>query len=115
MNDTTKNDSSSIAKVNYILQIISTIIGITGIIAVIIAYVNRDDSDDWLQTHYRFQIRTFWISVIYITLGVLLLQVMVGLFILAFTFFWLVIRCAKGLKQLSNNEPVKNVESWFFA
>jgi len=115
MNDTTKNDSSSIAKVNYILQIISTIIGITGIIAVIVAYVNRDDSDDWLQTHYRFQIRTFWISVIYITLGVLLLQVMVGLFILVFTFFWLVIRCAKGLKQLSNNAPVKNVESWFFA
>jgi len=115
MNDASKNNSSSIAKVNYILQIISTIIGITGIIAVIVAYVNRDDSDDWLQTHYRFQIRTFWISVIYITLGVLLLQVMVGLFILVFTFFWLVIRCAKGLKQLQNNEPVKNVESWFFA
>jgi len=115
MNDTTKNDSSSIAKVNYILQIISTIIGITGIIAVIIAYVNRDDSDDWLQTHYRFQIRTFWISVIYITLGALLMHVMIGFFIFLFTFFWLVIRCAKGLKQLQNNAPVENVESWFFA
>ena len=114
MNDTTQNNSSSIAKVNYILQIVSTIIGITGIIAVIIAYVNKDDSDDWLKTHYRFQIRTFWISVIYITLGVFFLQVMIGYFILVFTFFWLVIRCAKGLKQLQNNEPVKNVESWFF-
>lgn len=114
MNDTTQNDSSSIAKVNYILQIVSTIIGITGIIAVIIAYVNKDGSDDWLETHYRFQIRTFWISVVYITLGAFFLQVMIGYFILVFTFFWLVIRCAKGLKQLQNNEPVKNVESWFF-
>ena len=114
MNEITKSNSASIAKVNYILQIISTIIGITGIIAVIIAYVNRDDSDDWLQTHYRFQIRTFWISIVYIILGVLLMEVMIGLFILLFTFFWLVIRCAKGLKQLQNNAPVKNVESWFF-
>ena len=115
MNDTTENNSSSIAKVNYILQIISTIIGITGIIAVVIAYVNKDDSDDWLQTHYRFQIRTFWIGVLYIALGLFLLQVIIGYLILVFTFFWLVIRCAKGLKQLENSEPVKNVESWFFS
>ena len=115
MNDTTKNNSSSIAKVNYILQIISTIIGVTGIIAVVIAYINKEDSEDWLQTHYRFQIRTFWIGVLYITLGLFLLQVVIGVFILIFTFFWLVIRCAKGLKQLEKSEPVKNVESWFFS
>ncbi len=114
MNDTSKNDSTSIAKVNYILQIISTIIGITGIIAVIIAYVNKDDSAEWLQTHYRFQIRTFWIGVLYIALGMFLIQVMFGFLILVLTFFWLIIRCAKGLKQLEKNEPVKNVESWFF-
>ena len=114
MNDTAKNDSTSIAKVNYILQIISTIIGITGVIAVVIAYVNKNDSTEWLQTHYRFQIRTFWIGVLYIALGVFLIQVMIGFLILVFTFFWLIIRCAKGLKQLEKNEPVKNVESWFF-
>ena len=114
MNDITQNNSTSIAKVIYILQIISTLIGLTGIIAVIMAYVNRDDSTDWLQSHYRFQIRTFWIGLLYIALGLFLIQVMVGFFILVFTFFWIVIRCAKGLKQLENNEPVKNLESWFF-
>ena len=115
MNEIANNNTSSIAKVNYILQIVSTLIGITGIIAVIIAYVNKDDTDDWLQTHYRFQIRTFWIGTLYIMLGLFLYQVIIGYIILLFAFFWFIIRCAKGLKQLENNEAVKNVESWLFS
>jgi len=64
MNEPKQDNSSSIAKVIYILLIVGTIIGVTGIIAVIMAYVNKDDSTHWLQTHYRFQIRTFWIGAI---------------------------------------------------
>lgn len=104
----------STAKVIYILLIISTMIGLTGLIAVIMAYINREDSDDWLQSHFRFQIRTFWIGLLYFSIGVFLLQVMIGFFILVFTFFWVIIRCAKGLKQLEKNQPVVNVESWLF-
>ena len=115
MNEIANNNTSSIAKVNYILQIVSTIIGITGIIAVIIAYVNKDDADDWLQTHYRFQIRTFWIGTLYIMLGLFLHQVIIGYIILLLAFFWFIIRCAKGLKQLENKEAVKNVESWLLS
>ncbi|MBL4712914.1 MAG: hypothetical protein JKX75_10555 [Gammaproteobacteria bacterium] len=113
MTTETQTNAQPIAKVIYILLIVSTIIGITGVIALIMAYVNRDDSTDWIQTHYRFQIRTCWIGLLYITLGVITFNIMVGYFILLFTFFWLVIRCAKGLKQLVNNQAVNNVESWF--
>ena len=113
MNDTTET-STSIAKVIYILFIIGTIIGITGIIAVIMAYVNNDDTDDWLQTHYRFQIRTFWIGFLYVFIGMATSQFFIGYLILLFTFFWIIIRCAKGLKQLEKNQPVKNLESWLF-
>ena len=114
MNEIANNNTSSIAKVNYILQIVSTLIGITGIIAVIIAYVNKDDTDDWLQTHYRFQIRTFWIGILYFVIGTITFNIVIGFFILIFTFFWWIIRCAKGLKQLENKQPVKNLESWMF-
>jgi len=106
--------SLSVAKVIYILLIISTMTVITGIIAVVMAYVNRDDSADWLQTHYRFQIRTFWIGLLYFAIGLFTFQIVIGFFILLFTFFWVVIRCAKGLKQLENNQAVNNVESWLF-
>ncbi len=113
MNDSTETNTS-IAKVIYILLIIGTIIGITGIIAVIMAYVNNDDENDWLQTHYRFQIRTFWIGLLYFFIGVATSQVVIGYLILLFTFFWMIIRCAKGLKQLEKNQPVQNLESWLF-
>ncbi len=104
----------SIAKVIYILLIISTIIGITGIIAVVMAYINHDESDHYLQTHYRFQIRTFWIGLLYFAIGVVLSPFIIGYLILLFTFFWMIIRCAKGLKQLERHQPVQNLESWFF-
>lgn len=113
MIEETQNNSSSVAKVNYILFIISTIIGLTAVIAIVIAYVNKDDAPEWLKTHYRFQIRTFWIGLLYITIGFITLHVLIGGIILLFSFFWLVIRCAKGLKQLYNEQPVANLESWF--
>ncbi len=113
MNDNTETNTS-IAKVIYILYIVGTIIGLTAVIGLIMAYVNKDETDSWLQTHYRFQIRTFWIGLLYFVIGTLTLQLLFGALILIFTFFWMVIRCAKGLKQLENNQPVKNLESWFF-
>ncbi len=110
----TQSHSSSTAKVIYILLLVGTIIGITSVIALIMAYVNKDDSADWLQSHYQFQIRTFWISLLYIAIGAITLNFLFGYLILVFTFFWIVIRCAKGLKQLENSQPVNNVKSWLF-
>jgi len=111
---TTEQSTAGTAKVIYILLIISTIIGITGIIAVVTCYVNNEDTDDWLQTHYRFQIRTFWIGLLYIVIGLITFQFVIGYLVLLFTFFWIIIRCAKGLKQLEQKQSVKNLESWLF-
>ena len=112
MNETSTKTGS--AKAIYILLIISTIIGLTGIIGLIMAYVLMGDSEAWLSTHYRFQIRTFWIGLLYTLVGVLTIGVGVGYFILLFTFVWLIVRCTKGLKQLDNRQPVANLESWLF-
>jgi uncharacterized membrane protein len=108
------SNTTTSAKAVYILLLISPIIGITGIIALIMAYVLKDDSADWLQTHYRFSIRTFWIGFLYTMIGLITFGINIGYFILLFTVVWLIVRCAKGLKQLENREPVKNVESWLF-
>ena len=122
MNETSENNqsetNSSIAKVIYLLFIIGTIIGITSIIGLVMAYVNNDATDEnsehWLQSHYRFQIRTFWIGLLYIIIGFSTSLFLIGYLILVFTFFWIIIRCAKGLKQLENKQAVKNVKSWMF-
>jgi uncharacterized membrane protein len=109
------SNNTTSAKVVYILLIISTLIGVTGIIAIIMAYVLKDDSPEWLQTHYRFQIRTFWIGFLYALIGLVTFGIVIGYFILLFTVIWFIVRCTKGLKQLENNQPVKNIESWLFA
>ena len=112
MNESSTKTGS--AKAIYILLIISTIIGLTGIIGLIMAYVLMDDSEEWLATHYRFQIRTFWIGLLYTMTGVILLGVGIGYAILLFTFVWLIVRCTKGIRQLDNRQPVANLESWLF-
>ena len=81
------------------VSLYSIVFGI--LIGLIMAYVMKDGAADWLQTHYRFQIRTYWIGLLYVLLGVYTLTVTLGYFILLFTFVWVIVRCTKGLKQLS--------------
>ena len=76
--------------------------------------VVRDDSNDWLQTHYRFQIRTYWIGLLYVSIGVVFLNTLFSYLIFLFTFVWMIIRCTKGLRQLEKQEAVHNLESWLF-
>ena len=106
--------STSNAKLVYILYLAGIIIGITGLIGVIMAYVNRGDVPDWMKTHYQFQIRTFWIGLLYMVLGMLLLAFIVGYFIWLFWLIWLIVRCVVGLKQLEKGEAVKDPTSWMF-
>ncbi|MEJ2142231.1 MAG: hypothetical protein P8Y24_07725 [Gammaproteobacteria bacterium] len=107
-------DSTSNAKLVYILYLVSILIGVTGLIGVIMAYVNRGDATDWLKSHYQFQIRTFWIGFLYMLLGVILAAVIVGYFILFFSLIWLIVRCVIGLKQLDKGEAINNPTSWMF-
>jgi len=102
------------ARVVYILYLLALFLGITIIIGVVMAYVNKDDAPAWLQTHYRYQIRTFWIGVLFNTIAAMTMFLVVGWFILLFTLIWLIIRCVKGLKVLSSGAAIANPGSWLF-
>src|SRR4051794_34155120 len=52
------------AKLIYILYLASLIVGVTAIVGLIMAYVNRGGAPEWVETHYRLQIRTFWIGLL---------------------------------------------------
>lgn len=106
--------NSSTAKLVYILYLVGLVFGITGIIGVIVAYVNKDDGPEWLQSHYRFQIRTFWMGLLFMIVGSILLVVMVGWLVYLFWIVWLIIRCVKGLKQLELQQPVQDEKTWMF-
>jgi uncharacterized membrane protein len=102
------------ALVVYILYLVSFAVGITSIVGVIVAYVKMDTANPLAASHYRFQIRTFWISVLYWVVGGVLALVMIGFLILAWWFIWFLIRNIKGLVALNDNRPIANPASWMF-
>jgi len=117
VNEITGNENKTTAgtaKIIYYLYLVSILIAITAIAGLIMAYVNRDDAPDWLKSHYQFQVRTFWIGVLYLFVGVLLSQVVVGVFIILFWLLWLIVRCAKGIKYLDQQTAYPNPTGWFF-
>ncbi len=106
--------SDTSAKIIYVLYLASLVVGVTSIVGVIMAYVNVGDAPEPLESHYRFQIRTFWIGLLYSLVGLLLTLAVVGFAVLAFVAVWLIVRCVKGLKALDRREPYPNVETWFW-
>ena len=102
------------AKIIYILYLFGIVFDITGIIGVIMAYINKTDAPEWLQSHYRFQIRTFWIGILYMIIGVILTLALIGYLIILFWVVWLIVRCIKGMKTLDNKQAHPNPTGWMF-
>jgi uncharacterized membrane protein len=110
-NSSTTKDS---AKIVYILYMVGVVFGITGIIGVVMAYINKDDAPEWLKTHYQFQIRTFWIGALFMILGGILSIILIGWFVLLFWVVWLIVRSIKGIKALDSEQAIENPKRWFF-
>jgi len=102
------------ANLVYILYLVSLVFGVTALIGVIMAYVNQGDAPGWIGTHYRFQIRTFWIGLLIGVVGGLTAMIAVGWFILLFGLIWIVVRCAKGMKYLARGQAHPDPGAWMF-
>ena len=105
----------------YALHALSLIIGTFGaatiigqflfgwpsIIAVIINYAKRDEvRNTWLESHFRWQIRTFWFGMLWGVLGALTFVLVIGWFVLIVNGIWIIYRIAKGWLRLNDNKPM---------
>ncbi|MGV6826682.1 MAG: DUF4870 family protein [bacterium] len=108
------NDTSGMAKVVYILYLIGIVVGITTLVGVIIAYVNHGEAPSWLKSHYRFQIRTFWIGFLYSVIAMILLPVLIGWVLFLVILVWLIVRCVKGLNWMEQRAAVPDPTTWGF-
>ena len=96
----------------------ATIIGafLTGwpsIIAVILNYVKRGDvRGTWLESHFQWQIRTFWYGLLWVSLCILfvVLTLGIGLLIawlpLGIVALWFVYRIVRGWAALRGGRPM---------
>jgi uncharacterized membrane protein len=106
-------DDKTLPGVVYALHIAGVVTGgVTCVIGVIIAYISRKDAADWLASHYEFQIRTFWLALLFSLGGVILTPVGIGVVALVATGLWLVVRSVVGLSTLLKGQPYPTPKNW---
>ncbi len=97
----------NVVQVIYLLQALSFAFGVTGLVAVIVCYVKRDDMrGTWLGTHVSWQLRTFWWGLLWTLVGFALMVVVVGVFVLCANAIWVIYRIAKGWLRLNDRRPM---------
>jgi uncharacterized membrane protein len=102
------------ANLIYILYLASLIFGLTALVGVVMAYINQREGASWVDSHYRFQIRTFWIGLLFFAIATVTLGLLVGYLVLLFLLFWWVIRCARGMMYLSRGQAHPDPTGWMF-
>ncbi len=97
---------------------VATVIGafLTGwpsLIAVILNYVKRGDArGTWLESHFRWQIRTFWFGLLWVSLCVIFIIVTLGLGLLVAWIplvgvgLWFIYRIVRGWLALAGRRPM---------
>jgi uncharacterized membrane protein len=115
----------TIANVVYALHTVAIVVGAVGaasvvgtfiwsipsLLAVILNYAKRSEArGTWLESHYRWQIRTFWFAAIWVLGASLLIVTIIGIpiawMILAVVTAWLIYRIARGWLRLRNRLPM---------
>jgi len=109
----------------YALHTLSVLIGLTtaativgafvfelpSILAVILNYVKRRETwGTFLESHFRWQIRTFWFALLWILVAGLLFVTIIGIPIAIVAFFlagiWVMYRVGRGWIALNDGRPM---------
>jgi uncharacterized membrane protein len=97
----------TVTTVVYALQALSFLWGITAIVGVIINYVKREDARGTVyESHFDWQIRTFWWGLAWFVVGVVLAILVVGVLVLFVAWIWMIYRVVKGWLKLIDGKPV---------
>ncbi len=96
-----------------LLYILSFFTFFTGIAGVALCYVwsNDDVVPAWEKTHLRYHIRTFWLGLLGMIAGTVLLLVLIGFFVWAAVAVWTVVRCVMSFTRASKGEAMPNPET----
>jgi uncharacterized membrane protein len=87
--------------------------GWPSIVAVILNYIKRGDvRGTWLESHFRWQIRTFWFGLLWISLcfGFIIVTLGIGILIawlpMGLVSIWFIYRIVRGWLALNDRKPM---------
>ena len=97
----------SLTQAVYILYSLSYFTGVTAIVGIIINYVKKDEAaGTWLESHFRWQIRTFWFGLLWALIGAVTVFILIGFAVLFANFCWIIYRIVKGWLNLNDNKAM---------
>jgi len=98
----------------YALHAAAFFVGLTGVVGVIINYLKRDEvAGTRYESHFIWQIRTFWASFGVGMLGVVLIPVFgLGFLVLLADAVWVVYRIVKGWLALNDGKAIDTPRAW---
>ena len=97
----------NIVLVVYALQALSFLWGVTAIIGIVIDYVKREDAVGTIyESHFDWQIRSFWWALLWLVVGMVLIFVGIGFIVLFAAWVWMIYRVVKGWLKLNESKPV---------
>ncbi|MFI3185941.1 MAG: hypothetical protein QX198_08170 [Methylococcaceae bacterium] len=97
----------TLTTVIYALYAASYFVGVTAIVAIVMNYVKKEDvTGTFLESHFRWQIRTFWFGVLWSVLGTLTMAFIIGWFVLIANGIWIIYRIVKGWLRLNDGKPM---------
>ncbi len=97
----------TLVQVVYVLYALSYFTGITAIAGIIINYLKKDEAaGTWLESHFRWQIRTFWFGLLWAAIGVATSIILIGFAVLFANFCWIIYRIVKGWLNLNDDKPM---------
>ena len=107
MDDEKEKSAKTITTVVYVLQAVSFFVGITFLAAVIVNYMKISDvRETRSESHFRWQIRTFWFGLLWSVIGIILMFVIVGYFIFIVNVIWIMYRVIKGWLRLADGKEM---------
>lgn len=88
------------------------VFGLPSLIAVFLNYLKRGDvAGTWLESHFRWQIRTFWFTALWLMISGLVMLTIIGIPIAAWIMIpvlglWVGYRVVRGWLALSGVRPI---------
>jgi len=88
------------------------VFGLPSLIAVFLNYLKRGDvAGTWLESHFRWQIRTFWFTALWLMISGLVMLTIIGIPIAAWVMIpilglWVGYRVVRGWLALSGVRPI---------
>jgi|SRR5688572_5489082 uncharacterized membrane protein len=103
----TEQQNKDITQIIYGLYAASLIVGITSIVAIILNYVKRDEvAGSIYESHFRWQMRTFWFGLLWSVIGVITSFIIIGIFVLIAAGIWFIYRIVIGWLRLTEGKPM---------